>query len=159
MATSLLEVLLHAVHPAVLFAPLASDVLYRLVLISQRCYQHLISPTCRTTDFRRARAMCRLSLSLVHALQSREDLAAIAETIRLHVLLGRMQDGASEVWDDYDVLLNESLAIPLPVTPSAADVRSVATSLTLSSSNESAVSVRVSTRTIICPIIPHTIRS
>jgi hypothetical protein len=99
---------------------------YQMAIAGQRAYRFVVSPSCRTTAFKRMRSITRLVGGLTRALQGSAELAPIAETIRLHALLDRIQDEQSEPWGCYDDSLKESLSVTLPASISVADVKLVA---------------------------------
>lgn len=80
---------------------------------------------------------------LTRAVQDSPELAAVAETTRLHVLLGRIQDGPDETQERCDDSLKQSLAISLPIVPSLADVKAVAAAIGFNSWGEGSQSLRV----------------
>jgi serine/threonine-protein kinase ATR len=92
---------------------------------SRQVHDFLVSPTCISTDARRARAISRLVLAASTGLQSLPPYNAIADPMRLHLLVRRLSDGPSDAWESSDKLLAAAFSAPFSRPILRADAISV----------------------------------
>ena len=93
--------------------------------MSRRIHDFLVSPACITTDARRARAISRLVLAVSTGLQCLSPYHHIADPMRLHLLIRRLNDGPNEAWESSDKLLVEAFSVPFSRPILRADALSV----------------------------------
>ncbi|GJE85010.1 serine/threonine-protein kinase [Phanerochaete sordida] len=125
MLTLLLELLLNTLNARHLEQTFIKSLTVRTAEVTCRVYDFLISPACLTSDVKRARAMTRLVNAVCTALQSLEPFNAIADPMRLHLLIRRLNDGPSDAWTKSDVLLVHAFSSPFSQPAGRPDVLSV----------------------------------
>lgn len=105
--------------------PFTKSLVSRTAELSRQIHDFFVSPACVTSDVRRARAISRLVVAVTTGFQSLPPFAALADPMRLHLLVRRLSDGPSDVWDSCDRLLLPAFSSPFTHSILRADARSI----------------------------------
>ncbi|EKM59861.1 uncharacterized protein PHACADRAFT_181804 [Phanerochaete carnosa HHB-10118-sp] len=129
MLTLLLELLLNALDTRNLDQTFMKSLTIHATEMAHQLHNFLVSPACLTSDAKRARAIGRLVTAISTSLRSLAPFNSIADPMRLHLLMRRLNDGPSDAWAKPDVLLIGAFSTPFTKPPVRVDVHSVLTLL------------------------------
>lgn len=125
LLTLLLEVQLNALSTPCLGECFAKSFAVRTTELARQVHEFLISPACVTSDAKRARAITRLVVAVSTHLQTSPPFNALADPMRLHLLVRRLNDGPIDAWDSCDKVLLKAFSAPYTYSILQADARSI----------------------------------
>lgn len=153
LLTLLLELQLRALNEPALGHCFTTSLVSHTAELSRQVHDFLVSPACITSDARRARAISRLVVAISTGLQSLPPFDTLADPLRLHLLVRRLSDGPTDVWDECDKLLLPAFSSPFVRPILRADARSIFMLLKEEQWEQRGSDLRVSSRQVV--IIPN----
>ena len=147
-----MELFLNSLDSPVLDQTLVKSLALTFTDTARQIYDFLVSPACMTTDFRRATSITRLVIAASTGLQHLPPFNAIADPMRLHLLIRRLTDGPNDFWESSDELLLKAFTAPYSRPILRADIQSVLVLLRQSEWDVTGQKLRVS-RLNISPLL------
>ena len=125
MLTLLSGLLLDTLNARQLEQSFAKSLTVRTAELACQLHDFLVSPACLTSDSKRARAITRLVTAVSSGLQCLVPFNSIADPMRLHLLIRRLNDGPNDAWAKSDTNLLQAFLAPFSQPILRVDARSV----------------------------------